>query len=125
VIDGQPSACTDFAGHVLSKQGTADVVVLTCTLNDTSHHLADARFLQAMRRRAVLINVARGGLMEYGAVREVSPIRTQFATHRLKSMLHLRLRRLRAATWVAWARMWRGLSRGIRRRLWQSTPAAS
>jgi len=48
--------------------------VLTCTLNDTTYHLADARFLQAMRRGAVLINVARGGLMEYGAVREVSDV---------------------------------------------------
>ena len=48
--------------------------MLTCTLNDTTHHLADARFLQAMRRGAVLINVARGGLMEYGAVREVSDV---------------------------------------------------
>ena len=52
-------------------QGMADVVVLTCTLNETTRHLADARFLQAMRRGAVLVNVARGGLMEYGAVREV------------------------------------------------------
>jgi len=46
--------------HVLP---TADVVVLACTLNAQTRHLANAAFLGALPERAVLVNVARGDLV--------------------------------------------------------------
>ena len=49
--------------------GDADLVVLTCTLHEGTRGLVDTRFLAAMRRGAHLINVARGGLLNYDAVR--------------------------------------------------------
>jgi phosphoglycerate dehydrogenase-like enzyme len=50
--------------------GDVDLVFLACTLNETSRHLADAAFLSAMRPGAMLVNVARGGLVSYEAALE-------------------------------------------------------
>jgi phosphoglycerate dehydrogenase-like enzyme len=41
-----------------------DVVVLAAPATDETHHLVDARFLAAMRETAVLVNVARGALVD-------------------------------------------------------------
>lgn len=43
---------------------SADVVVLACSLTPDNHHLVDAGFLQSMKDRAYLINVARGPLVK-------------------------------------------------------------
>lgn len=48
----------------------ADVVILTCTLNEFTRGMVNARFIDAMPHGAILINVARGGLMDYDAVLE-------------------------------------------------------
>jgi phosphoglycerate dehydrogenase-like enzyme len=53
----------------LSPQGEADLVVLTCTLHAGTRGLVNASFLAAMRPGAHLVNVARGGLLDYDAVR--------------------------------------------------------
>ena len=46
----------------------SDVVSLHCSLNGGNAHMVDAAFLAAMKRGAVLINTARGGLVDEDAV---------------------------------------------------------
>ncbi len=46
----------------------ADVVVLTVPLTDETRRLADASFLAAMRDGALLVNVARGGVVDTDAL---------------------------------------------------------
>lgn len=48
----------------------ADVVVLACPLTPGTHHLLDARRLALMKPEALLINVARGPIVEQGALVE-------------------------------------------------------
>ena len=47
----------------------ADVVVLACALNDQTRGMADAAFFKAMKPGAILINIARGGLVDEDALR--------------------------------------------------------
>lgn len=47
----------------------ADVVVLACALNDQTRGMADAAFFAAMKPGAILINIARGGLVDEDALR--------------------------------------------------------
>ena len=46
----------------------ADVVVLACALNDETRGIADSAFFTAMKRDAVLVNIARGGLVDEDAL---------------------------------------------------------
>lgn len=48
---------------------TADYISLHSALNDSTRHVIDTAALQAMRRRPVLINTSRGGLVDIEAVR--------------------------------------------------------
>jgi phosphoglycerate dehydrogenase-like enzyme len=47
-----------------------DVVVLACALNDETRNLADAAFFAAMKPGSILINIARGGVLDEAALRE-------------------------------------------------------
>ena len=47
---------------------TADYISLHAALNDSTWHLIDAGALRAMRRRPLLINTSRGGLVDMDAV---------------------------------------------------------
>jgi glycerate dehydrogenase len=47
----------------------SDVISLHCPLSETTQGLVDARFLAAMKPGALLINTARGGLVDPGALR--------------------------------------------------------
>jgi glycerate dehydrogenase len=46
----------------------SDVISLHCPLTDETRHLIDARALDTMRRDAILINTARGGLIDSAAL---------------------------------------------------------
>lgn len=46
----------------------ADVVVLTCTSNDDTYNLVDATFLENMKEGSVLVNIARGDLVDETAL---------------------------------------------------------
>ncbi len=48
--------------------GRADVVVLACPLNDQTHGMANTAFFDAIKPGAVLVNVARGPLIDDGAL---------------------------------------------------------
>jgi phosphoglycerate dehydrogenase-like enzyme len=47
---------------------TADVLVVLVPLNDETHHLVDARMLAALRDGALLVNVARGAVVDTDAL---------------------------------------------------------
>jgi D-3-phosphoglycerate dehydrogenase len=47
---------------------SADVISLHAPLTEQTHHLVDARRLATMRPGAILVNTARGGLVDYEAV---------------------------------------------------------
>src|SRR6185436_11482323 len=46
----------------------ADVVVLSCALNDQTRDLANDTFFQAMKKDSILINIARGGVVDENAL---------------------------------------------------------
>ena len=47
-----------------------DVIVLACPLNDTTRGFADKAFFDAVKPGAVLVNIARGGLIDDAALIE-------------------------------------------------------
>jgi phosphoglycerate dehydrogenase-like enzyme len=53
---------------LLAQLPRADVVVLTLPATDATHHLVDATFLAAMQPDAVLVNVARGAIVDEAAL---------------------------------------------------------
>ena len=48
--------------------GDADVVVLAAPSSPETHHLVDAAFLAAMKPSSLLVNIARGALVDEGAL---------------------------------------------------------
>ena len=62
-----------FDRYVPSSQldevaGTADVVFLCCSQSAENLGLVDAAFLSRLKRGCLLVNIARGGLLDYPAV---------------------------------------------------------
>lgn len=53
---------------LLSMLPDADVIVLACPLNDTTRGMADAAFFAAAKQGAILVNIARGGLIDEPAL---------------------------------------------------------
>lgn len=51
-----------------SLLGRADVVILTVPLTDATQRMVDAKFLAAMRDGTLLVNVARGGVVDTDAL---------------------------------------------------------
>lgn len=48
----------------------ADFITLHCVLNDSTRHIINSRRLAAMKPRAILVNTARGGLVDQEALLE-------------------------------------------------------
>jgi phosphoglycerate dehydrogenase-like enzyme len=48
----------------------ADVIVLCAAFNASTRHLVDAQFLSALRPEALLVNIARGGMIDEAALLE-------------------------------------------------------
>jgi phosphoglycerate dehydrogenase-like enzyme len=46
----------------------ADVIVLACALNDATRHVANTEFFKHVKQDAILLNVARGGLVDDAAL---------------------------------------------------------
>ncbi len=69
---------TPATSEVVDKSGTvddlatflpeADVILLACPLNDQTRGLADAAFFGAIKKGAMLVNIARGGLIDDAAL---------------------------------------------------------
>ncbi|HKK30976.1 MAG TPA: D-2-hydroxyacid dehydrogenase [Alphaproteobacteria bacterium] len=65
-------------GPLVDKAGTladlpeltpeADVIVLACPLNDQTRGFADASFFSGVKEGAILVNIARGGLIDDAAL---------------------------------------------------------
>ncbi|HEX4813732.1 MAG TPA: C-terminal binding protein, partial [Nonomuraea sp.] len=55
---------------VTAIQDQADVIILHAPLSPETEHLVDRAFLAACRRRPLLVNVSRGGLVDNGALLE-------------------------------------------------------
>lgn len=64
MIDG-----TGNNADLLDFATRADVVVLSCHLNSETAGIINNKFLAALKKGALLVNVARGGLIDYGAVK--------------------------------------------------------
>ncbi|KAH9330239.1 hypothetical protein KI387_002347, partial [Taxus chinensis] len=55
--------------HFLEFASQADIVVTCCQLNAETVGLVNAKFLSSMKKGAFLVNVARGGLLDYEAIK--------------------------------------------------------
>jgi glycerate dehydrogenase len=62
------SATTAGRAPLADALAVADVVSLHCPLTEATRGMVDARFLAAMKPHAILINTARGGLVDEGAL---------------------------------------------------------
>ena len=57
------------AGDLVRMAGSADVVVLACVLDEESRGIVGKDFFGALKPGAVIVNVSRGGLVDYDALR--------------------------------------------------------
>lgn len=76
LVHGSAAARVARAGldvNVVSLEDLArrsDYVVLTCSLNEHTHHLVDEQFLRKMKQTAYLVNVSRGEVVAENALVE-------------------------------------------------------
>lgn len=66
-----PTEHADRVGAVSDLQTflpDADIVVIACPLNDQTRGMADASFFRAMKQGAILVNIARGPLVDDAAL---------------------------------------------------------
>ena len=60
---------------------TADIVILTLPLTDETRHLLDARRLSLMKDHAIVVNIARGAVIDQNA------LSNELASNRLRAVL--------------------------------------
>ena len=63
-----PASGVEYLGDLRSLVAASDVVSLHATYDRTTHHMIDAEVLAAVRPSAVLVNTARGGLIDEKAL---------------------------------------------------------
>jgi D-3-phosphoglycerate dehydrogenase len=68
IVQHVNSTSSDEALDTLLKE--SDIVCLCTTLNDTTRHIINHRRLSLMQPQAILINVARGGIVDQAALLE-------------------------------------------------------
>ena len=56
--------------QLLDVLGRSDAVVLAVPLNAQTQNLIDARTLAALRPHAIVVNIARGGVIDHAALRD-------------------------------------------------------
>ncbi|CAN6927249.1 unnamed protein product [Brassica oleracea] len=49
---------------LLSLAANNDVIVLSCALNDQTHHIVNREVMEALGKKGIIINVGRGGLID-------------------------------------------------------------
>ena len=59
-----------------SEVGDYDIVVLTAPYTKETHHLLSSEILNSLRKDAILVNIARGGLIDTKALINVLTERT-------------------------------------------------
>ena len=64
-LDGRGSGRDDL----LAMAADADVVFLTCVQNEETQGMVDTEFLSSCKDGVTIVNVARGGLLDYDAVK--------------------------------------------------------
>ena len=67
-VPGSPTHAASERTPLAEALPAADVVSLHCPLTDATRDLVDARFLAALKPGAILINTARGGLIDEAAL---------------------------------------------------------
>jgi glycerate dehydrogenase len=67
-VPGSPTRAAGERTPLAEALPAADVVSLHCPLTDVTRGLVDARFLAALKPGAILINTARGGLIDEAAL---------------------------------------------------------
>lgn len=63
----KPSPLADRVGTMADLESylpEADIIVLACPLNDETRGFVDGTFFRAIKENAILVNIARGGLIE-------------------------------------------------------------
>ena len=66
--------CCDIKNHSTTNVSIQDIaeccniISLHCNLNDSSYHLCDASFFSTLQKGSILINTARGGLIDESEV---------------------------------------------------------
>lgn len=53
---------------LLALAASSDLLILTCPLTEQTHHLVDARVLDALGPRGLLVNIARGAVVDEAAL---------------------------------------------------------
>lgn len=66
----RPDVAYRYCKDVVELAETSDFLVLACTGDEGTHHIVDARVLEALGPRGFLVNVARGSVVDTAALIE-------------------------------------------------------
>lgn len=64
----KPDVALPYLADLVSLAEASDVLVLCCAGGPATHHLVDARVLEALGPRGLLVNVARGSVVDTAAL---------------------------------------------------------
>lgn len=76
VLGGRPYFDSVHSVNALSSEiGDFDIVVLTAPYTQETHHIISKEILQSLKNNAILLNIARGGLIDTEALCSVLTVR--------------------------------------------------